>query len=177
MNNDVFIENYIDDIKKQFLYYKSLGEKTFGQLSEKEILHQYNSESNSIAIIVNHLWGNMMSRWTDFLITDGEKTWRDRDSEFEDVVKFKSQLLKKWEEGWDCLFSALDSINEKNFETEVLIRNQKHSIIEAINRQLGHYAYHVGQIVFLGKLIKSKNWKTLSIAKGKHSGHFSEDLE
>ncbi len=179
----------IEGIKIQFKYYKSLGEKTFNQLSEEDLFKQYNEESNSIAIIVNHLRGNMLSRWTDFLNSDGEKTWRQRDLEFESVIKNKEELIQKWEEGWRCLFDALDSINEDNFNTKIYIRNQEHSISDAINRQLAHYAYHIGQIVYIGKMY-SKHWNSLSISKGKssefnkkkfdrgrHQGHFSDDVK
>jgi len=134
--------NYLESIKKQFAYYKLLGEQTFAQLDDAALFWQYNPDSNSIAIIVNHLWGNMRSRWTDFLTSDGEKTWRNREEEFEDMIQTREDLLTKWEEGWNCLFEAINCINTANFETEVYIRNQGHSIVEAINRQLAHYAYH-----------------------------------
>ena len=181
---------YLNSVKKQFEYYKSVGERTFDQLEEKDLFWQFNEDSNSIAIIVNHLWGNMKSRWTDFLTSDGEKEWRNRDSEFEFVIKSKDELLEKWREGWNCLFSALDSINEENFNAQIFIRNQEHTIIEAFNRQLAHYAYHIGQIVFIGKMIKGNEWNSLTIpkgkssefnkakfSKGKHKGHFSDDLQ
>ncbi len=160
-------KNYLESIKKQFAYYKLLGEKTFAQLDDEALFWQYNEESNSIAIIVNHLSGNMLSRWTDFLTADGEKTWRNREQEFEDVIQNRQELLTKWELGWTCLFSALESINETNFETTIYIRNQGHTVVEAINRQLAHYAYHIGQITFLGKMIKGAEWESLSIPKGK----------
>jgi hypothetical protein len=182
-------ENYLNSVKKQFKYYKMLGEKTFDQLDKDDFFWQYNLESNSIAIMVNHLYGNMKSRWTEFLTADGEKEWRNRDLEFENIIKTKNELLNKWNEGWDCLFIALNSINEGNFEQEVYIRNQSHSIVEAINRQLAHYSYHIGQIVFLGRMIKGNSWISLSIpkgkstefnidkfSKGKHKGHFTDDL-
>ena len=161
----VMSANYLDSVNKQFQYYKMLGDQTFSQLEEKDIFWQYNEESNSIAIIVKHIWGNMMSRWTDFLTTDGEKDWRKRDEEFLPDIQNKKELLEKWEEGWQCLFAALDSVNDDNFDTIIYIRNQGHSITEAINRQLAHYAYHVGQLVFLGKMIQNNNWKSLSIPK------------
>ena len=182
-------ENYLNSIKKQFTYYKMLGEKTFEQLDEGDFFWQYNPESNSIAITVNHISGNMKSRWTDFLTTDGEKEWRNRDLEFENIIKTKGELLNKWNEGWDCLLTAIDSINEANFKQEIFIRNQSHSIVEAINRQLAHYSYHIGQIVFLGRMIKGQSWISLSLpkgksaaynktkfSKGKHKGHFTDDL-
>ncbi len=182
-------ENYLNSIKKQFEYYKTLGEKVFEQLEETDFFWQYNIESNSIAIMVNHLNGNMKSRWTEFLTTDGEKEWRNRDSEFENVIKTKEELLLKWEEGWEVLFTALNTINQDNFNNKIYIRNQSHSIVEAINRQLAHYTYHIGQIVFLGRMIKGSHWISLSIpkgksetfntakfSKGKHHGHFTDDL-
>lgn len=183
-------EIYLTSIKKQFEYYKTVGERTFEQLDEEDFFWQYNTESNSIAIIVNHLWGNMKSRWTDFLTSDGEKTWRNRDLEFEAVIKTKEALLNKWNTGWHCLFDALGLINETNFDVTVYIRNQSHTITEAINRQLAHYSYHIGQIVFIGRMIKGNQWKSLTIpkgessefnqekfSKGKHKGHFSDDLK
>ncbi len=181
---------YLNSVKMQLDYYKSLGEKTLDQIEEKDLFWQFNEDANSIAIIVNHLWGNMKSRWTDFLTSDGEKEWRKRDLEFESVIKTKEALLEKWTEGWKCLFDALDSINEENFETKVYIRNQEHSIMEAIQRQLAHYAYHIGQMVYIGKMIKGNEWKSLTIpkgksnefnaekySKGKHKGHFSDDVK
>lgn len=158
--------NYLESIQKQFQYYKSLGDKTFEQLQEKDLFWQYNEASNSIAIIVKHLWGNMLSRWTDFLTTDGEKTWRDREAEFEADILDRDEMIAKWEAGWSCLFNALDTINNQNFDKPVYIRNQGHTIVEAINRQLSHYAYHVGQIVFIGRMIQDEQWKSLSIPKG-----------
>ncbi|MCH9659682.1 MAG: DUF1572 domain-containing protein [Bacteroidetes bacterium] len=183
-------QNYLSSIKKQFEYYKSLGERTFVQLEDSELFWQYNDASNSIAIIVNHLYGNMKSRWTDFLTSDGEKEWRNRDLEFETVIKTREELLLKWNEGWVCLFGALDTINEDNFNAEVYIRNQAHTIVEAVNRQCAHYAYHIGQLVYVGRMIKGSDWESLTIpkgksshfnttkfAKGKHGGHFTDDIK
>ncbi len=160
-------EIYLESVKKQFAHYKLLGEKSFDQVSDEQLLWQYNEESNSIAIIVKHMWGNMKSRWTDFLTSDGEKEWRERDLEFEEVIQSRQELLEKWEEGWECVFDALGTINSSNFGTEVYIRNQAHTIVDAINRQLCHYASHVGQIMYIGKMIAGSNWKSLSIPKGK----------
>lgn len=181
---------YLNSIKKQFEYYKSIGEKTFDQLDEKDFFWKFNNESNSISIIVNHLSGNMKSRWTDFLTSDGEKEWRNRDLEFESIIRSKEELLSKWNDGWKCLFEALNSINVKNFDTDIYIRNQSHSIIEAINRQFAHYSYHIGQIVYIGRMIKGNKWKSLTIPKGKssdfndekfsrgkHGGHFTDDMK
>lgn len=184
------ITDYLTTAKRDFQYYKTLGEKTFSQLEEKDCFWQFDSESNSIAVIVNHLYGNMKSRWTDFLSSDGEKQWRKRDLEFKNQLKTKAEVLNRWEQGWDCVFKSLDSINEDNFNTKIYIRSQEHSVIQAINRQLTHYAYHVGQVVYIGRLIKGSKWKYLSIPKcksddfnqekfsrGKHQGQFTDDLQ
>lgn len=184
---DSQIENFIQSAFKQFEYYKMLGEKTFDQLEAHQLFESENKNCNSIAVIVQHLHGNMMSRWTDFLHTDGEKDFRNRDQEFETIIKNKKDMLDKWEEGWTCLFQALSSITADNFSQLVYIRNIGHTIIEAVNRQLAHYAYHIGQIVLIGKLV-AKNWESLSIPKGnskvynqerfekpKARGHFTDD--
>ncbi|MBP2832971.1 DUF1572 family protein [Aquimarina sp. U1-2] len=167
-------DQYIKSIIKQFQYYKLLGDKTIKQLPDEKLFWQYDEHSNSIAIIVKHLWGNMKSRWTNFLTEDGEKTWRKRDTEFDDDVNIREELLLKWNEGWSCLFKALESINETNFDHPVYIRNVEHSIPEAIHRQLAHYAYHVGQIVFLGKMSIGQEWESLSIPKGQSSAYNNE---
>lgn len=158
--------NYLSGVKERFTYYKELGEKTFVQLSDEALFWQHNDMSNSVAIIVKHLWGNMLSRWTDFLISDGEKQWRKRDKEFKNDLKNRKELMVKWKEGWQCLFDALDALNEKDMNKTVYIRNEKHTVMEAINRQLTHYAYHIGQIVFIGKMLKNNEWNSLSIPKG-----------
>ncbi|WP_025741396.1 DUF1572 family protein [Aquimarina pacifica] len=167
---------YIEGIKKQFLYYQVLGEKTIAQVPEEKLFWQFNDQSNSIAIIVHHLWGNMLSRWTDFLTSDGEKEWRQRDAEFENTLTTKDEILTEWNEGWTCLFKALESIDETNFDQPVYIRNIEHSITEAVNRQLAHYAYHIGQIVYLGKMMASSKWQSLSIPKGKSSEYNQESF-
>ena len=151
-------KNYLEGTLKLFAYYKSLGDKTLEQLSENDINWQYNEDSNSIAVLVKHLWGNMLSRWTDFLTTDGEKEWRQRDAEFENDIKNKEDLLNKWNEGWDCLFKALNALTEKDLETIIYIRNEGHTVMEAINRQLAHYPYHIGQMVYIAKLLKGKHF-------------------
>lgn len=183
MTND-----YLESVKKQFAYYKMLGEKTFAQLSDEQLFEQYNEESNSIATIVKHLWGNMRSRWTDFLTTDGEKEWRQRDTEFDNDLADRAELLTKWNEGWSCLFDSLNSLTEADLAKEIFIRNQGHTVVEAINRQLAHYPYHVGQIVFLGKMWCNEKWNSLSIPRGnskeyntdkfskpKHKKHFTDE--
>jgi hypothetical protein len=182
-----FVENYLGSVTKQFQYYKLLAEQTFEQLNEEELFESYNKESNAIAIIVNHLSGNMKSRWTKFLTTDGEKSWREREREFESVILGKEEMLMRWEEGWTCLFEGVDSLSYDNISQPIYIRNQEHTIIEAINRQLAHYSYHVGQIVYIGRMCKGKEWKSLSIPKGasalfneekfsveKHREHFTD---
>lgn len=158
-------------MRKQFEYYKMLGDKTFAQLTDEQLFQHLTDESNSIAIIVKHLWGNMLSRWTDFLTTDGEKQWRQRDLEFDNDIADRTELLAKWNEGWACLFNAIDPLTANDLSTVVYIRNQGHSITEAINRQLAHYPYHIGQIVFIGKLLCDKNWKSLSIPKGNSTAY------
>jgi hypothetical protein len=161
------METYLNSVKKRFDYYKTLGEKTFDQVNDEQLFWQYNEESNSIATIVKHLSGNMLSRWTDFLTSDGEKPGRDRDKEFENDVKTRDELLDVWNEGWDCLFNALNSIKEDDWQKDIYIRNERHSVVDAINRQLAHYPYHIGQIVFIGKMVAGTQWKSLSIPKGK----------
>lgn len=168
--------NYLESVIKQFAYYKMLGEKTFGQLREEQLFWQYNAESNSIATIVKHLRGNMMSRWTDFLTTDGEKTWRNRDAEFENAPASGAEVIAMWNEGWDVLLATLHSLKAEDLERVIYIRNQGHTVLEAINRQLAHYPYHVGQIVFIGKMC-AENWNTLSIAKGKSGSYNAEKFD
>ncbi len=164
--------NYLDSAIKQFEYYKMLAEKTFNQVSDDKLFWQYNEESNSIAMIVNHLAGNMLSRWSDFLTTDGEKEWRNRDAEFENIIRTKDDLMNKWNEGWNCLFNTLNTLTYADLDTIIYIRNQGHTVQEAINRQLAHYPYHVGQIVYIGKMA-TDNWQSLSIPKGNSDSYNS----
>ncbi len=184
MTND-----YLSSVRKQFEYYKLLGDKTFLQVEDDKLFWQFNEDSNSIATIVKHLWGNMMSRWTDFLTTDGEKDFRIRDAEFENDVKNRDELMQKWNDGWSCLFNALDGLSSEDLVKTIYIRNEGHTVTEAINRQMCHYPYHVGQIVFLGKMLSNNNWQSLSIPKGnskafnqdkfskpKHLGHFTDGI-
>jgi hypothetical protein len=158
---------YLKSAKSEFLRYKSLGEKAMDQLDTDQLFFSGNDESNSIAVIVKHLHGNMLSRWTDFLSTDGEKPWRDRDAEFENTGNDKNEIMRQWEEGWACVFAATDPLTDKQLSTVIYIRNEAHTVMEAINRQLTHYAYHVGQIVFVAKQLKKGTWNTLSIARNK----------
>ncbi|NOT37050.1 MAG: DUF1572 family protein [Saprospiraceae bacterium] len=159
------MNDFLDSVLKLFRYYKSLGESTMEQLQDHELHWKMNEESNSISVIVSHLSGNMLSRWTDFLNSDGEKTWRNRDLEFEEGTKSRAEIFESWNKGWDCLFEALQSIKPEDADKIVYIRNQVHTVVDAIHRQLAHYSYHVGQIVFIGKLLKGSNWNNLSIPK------------
>ncbi|WP_312400188.1 DUF1572 domain-containing protein [Chryseobacterium sp.] len=161
---------------KRFEYYKMLGDKSFEQLSDEQIFWQFNEESNSIAIIVKHVAGNMLSRWTNFLTEDGEKPWRNRDKEFVNTFKTKLEVLEYWEKGWKCLFDALNQINDENLYSIIYIRNEAHSVIDAVFRQLAHYPYHIGQIVYIAKMMKNDDWKTLSIARNK-SQEFNSEMK
>lgn len=181
--------DYLTSARKQFEYYKMLGEKTFAQLSDEQLFWQYNNESNSIATIVKHLWGNMLSRWTDFLTSDGEKEWRNREAEFDNDLQNREELVSKWNEGWMCLFDVINALTEQDLQKEIFIRNQGHTVMEAINRQLAHYPYHIGQIVFIGKMVCNEKWSSLSIPRGnskefnavkfsqsKHKQHFTDEF-
>ena len=166
--------NYLESVKKQFLYYKTLGEKAIDQLEPEQLFISLNDDTNSIAIIVNHLVGNMLSRWTDFLTTDGEKEWRNRDAEFEEIIQTKPELLAHWEKGWQCLFDALNGLQPEQLNEIIYIRNEGHTVLEAINRQLAHYPYHIGQIVFYAKMVKKTEWQSLSIPKNKSISYNSD---
>jgi hypothetical protein len=178
---------FLESAIKQFEYYKLLAEKSFEQVEDEQLFWQYNPESNSIATIVKHMWGNMMSRWTDFLTTDGEKEWRKRDEEFVNDIKTREDMMNKWNEGWDCLFKALHSLTEDDLGKIIYIRNMGQTVTEAINRQLAHYPCHVGQIIYIARMV-AKNWTSLSIAKGqsveynkekfsqpRHQQHFTDE--
>ena len=175
------MENFLKSATKQFEYYKWLGEQTMKQLKDEDLFWQYNDDSNSIAMIIKHLSGNMLSRWTDFLNSDGEKPWRNREAEFENDMETRDEILNIWNKGWACLMDALNSINEGNWHKVIYIRNEPHSLVDAINRQLAHYPYHVGQIVFIGKMLTNNNWASLSIPKGKtqefNEKKFAEESE
>lgn len=181
--------SYLESIKKQITYYKSLGDKTFNQLTQEELFYQYNQESNSIAVIAKHIAGNMLSRWTNFFTEDGEKSWRNRDDEFVNTFSTKEEMIAYWEKGWNCFLNTINSLKETDLEKIIYIRNQGHTVIEAINRQICHYPYHIGQIVFLGKMLQNEKWESLSIPKNasknfnqekfsqeKSRKHFTDDL-
>lgn len=165
---------YLENLKSQFLYYKTLGEKAIAQLEPELLFVAVNENTNSIAVIVNHLSGNMRSRWTNFLTSDGEKEWRNRDAEFEASITNKEELMRVWDVGWNCFFEALNSIEENQLDTIIYIRNEGHTLLEALNRQLAHYPYHIGQIVFYSKLLKQSEWTSLSIPKNKSIGYNTE---
>lgn len=158
---------FLSTVIKRVKYYKDLADKTFAQLDDKDFLYQPNEESNSIAIIIQHMHGNMLSRWTNFLTEDGEKTWRERDGEFEVHDFNKAKLLDLWEKGWLCYLTAMQDLKEEDLLKTITIRNEKLSVIDAINRQLAHYPYHVGQILYIGKMIKDRDWKNLSMPRVK----------
>lgn len=160
------MSDQINAFRKQFKYYKQLADGTISQLTEEQINWKTDESSNSIAIIMNHIAGNQLSRFTDFLTSDGEKDWRNRDAEFEAVLLSHHDLLARWESGWKCLFDVLDSLKEKDLQQIVFIRNESHSVFEALLRQLAHYASHVGQIIFIGKALQKNDWQSLSIPKG-----------
>ena len=162
---------YLDSIKRLFLYYKTLAEKAIEQLEEQQLFFAANEDTNSIAIIIQHLAGNMLSRWTDFLTTDGEKEWRNRDGEFEENHTNKIELMAFWEKGWDCLFDAVNALQTEQLSDIVYIRKEGHTVMDAINRQLAHYPYHIGQIVFYAKMLKKTEWESLSIPKNKSNDY------
>jgi hypothetical protein len=172
---------YLDSAKRQFLMYKALGEKAMAQIADDQLNWQANEDSNSATAIVKHLWGNMMSRWTDFLTTDGEKPWRQRDAEFDNEPIDRVAIMAKWEEGWQCLFGALNSITDDDLGRIIYIRNEGHTVLEAINRQISHYCYHVGQIVYISKLRSTDTWKSLSIPRNQSASYnadkFAQDKQ
>ena len=158
-------KTYLETVIKRFLYYKDLGEKTFDQLADEEFHFKPNEESNSIAIIIQHMAGNMISRWTNFLTEDGEKPWRERDDEFEIHRYSKQQCIDIWNKGWNCFLQNLQSLSETDLMKTIYIRAEPLFVVDAINRQLAHYPYHVGQIIFIGKMMRNEKWKSLSIPR------------
>lgn len=160
-------QDFLQHTIAEFRKYKQLGDKAIFQLREQDLHWQPNEESNSIAVIIRHLYGNMKSRFTDFLTTDGEKPDRHRDEEFIDKQESRAELIEKWNQGWQFLFDTLASLSEGDLNKTVTIRTEPHTVVQAIIRQLSHYCGHVGQIIYLAKQIKSNDWKTLSIPRGK----------
>lgn len=168
MSSATIVQNYFEDALSSFRAYKKLAEKAIAQLKDDELFVTLDEESNSVALIMKHMAGNMFSRWTDFLTTDGEKPNRNRDMEFVlEPQNTKDDLIDYWERGWKCVFDALEPLRPEDFEKTVTIRGEKHTIVQAINRQLMHYAYHVGQIVFLAKHFRSSAWQSLSIPRNR----------
>lgn len=162
-----FSTSYIEDSISLFRFYKHLAERAMEQVRDEQLFTALDDEMNSIAIIAKHMVGNMRSRWTDFLSSDGEKPDRNRDSEFVDPPTTRAEVMRMWNEGWDRVFTAIEPLSDADVERKVTIRGEPHSVMQAINRQVAHYAYHVGQIVFLAKHLKASDWKSLSVPKNK----------
>jgi hypothetical protein len=162
-----FTTSFLEDSLAVFRYYKKLAERAMEQVADEQLFAQLDDEANSIAIIVKHMTGNMRSRWTDFLTTDGEKPNRNRDSEFIAPPATRLALLEDWEKGWDCVFKALESITDVDLGRTVTIRGEAHSVMQAVNRQLAHYPYHAGQIVLLAKHFACDRWQSLSVPRNK----------
>jgi len=169
-------KSIINDFRDCFTMYRELGVKCFDQLTEQELNYSHGIDSNSIATIVKHMHGNMLSRWTNFLSEDGEKSWRNRDAEFMGAHLSKTDILFLWNEGWTCVTEAMKTLNEDNLNQIVFIRSEPHSVHKAVMRQIAHYAYHTGQIVLIAKLIRGNNWQSLSIPKGS-SEQFNKALK
>jgi hypothetical protein len=159
-------KEFLESTIRRLKYYKELGEKTFEQLNDADFHFQPGTETNSIAVMIQHLAGNMLSRFTHFLTEDGEKNWRNRDDEFEIHTNSKQQLIELWNKGWKCFLDTINTLNENDLMKEVSIRSEKLSVVDAIIRQMAHYPYHIGQIVYVGRMLKKENWKNLSIPKG-----------
>jgi len=170
-------QHYLDDALRRFRDYKKLAERAFAQISDEDFFRTLDEESNSIAINMKHMAGNMISRWTDFLTTDGEKPERNRDLEFVMLPETsKDDMLAYWERGWQCVFDAVEPLKPEDLMRTIRVRGQDHTVVQAINRQLAHYAYHVGQIVFLAKHFKSSEWQSLSVPKNR-SAEFNAQLQ
>src|SRR2546425_9451519 len=177
MNDQSLGQHYLDDALQRFRDYKKLAERAFEQISDEEFFRTLDEESNSIAINMKHMAGNMLSRWTNFLTTDGEKPERDRDMEFVMLPQTtKAEMVAYWDKGWKCVFDAVEPLKPEDLMRTVSIRGQDHTVVQAINRQLAHYAYHVGQIVYLAKHFKSADWQSLSVPRNR-SAEFNAHLE
>jgi hypothetical protein len=170
-----FTTSYLDDVRPLFAHYKKMGEAAMAQVSDGDLTVTLDPEMNSLALIVKHMAGNMRSRWIGFPDADGEKPDRNRDTEFEAPPATRAEVMKLWEEGWACMFTALDPLTDADLSRDTFIRGERHSVLQAINRQLAHYSYHVGQIVFLAKHLQSTDWKSLSVPRG-HSAGFNADV-
>jgi uncharacterized damage-inducible protein DinB len=170
-----FSTSYLEDSISLFRYYKKLAGGAMEQVSDEQLFSSLDEEMNSIAIVVKHMAGNMRSRWTDFLTSDGEKPDRNRDAEFAAPPATRAELMQSWNEGWDRVFGALEPLSEADLERKITIRGEPHSVMQAVNRQIAHYSYHVGQIVFLAKHFKGSDWKSLSVPRNK-SGDFNRKV-
>lgn len=170
-------QTYLQVVQKRFNNVKELGDGALAQLAGAELHWAYNEESNSVAVIVKHVSGNMISRWTDFLTTDGEKTTRNRDDEFINSLSTKEAILAVWEEGWQVFLDALASITESDLQGHVTIRGEKLAVIDAIERQMAHYSQHIGQMIYIAKQVKGSDWQTLSIARGQSQAFNKAMLE
>jgi hypothetical protein len=166
--------NFLESSIKLFRYYKGLGEKAMAQLTDEQLMVKPNEASNSIALIVHHLSGNMLSRFTDFLTSDGEKPWRNREAEFAEAYANRAALMKAWDDGWDCLLKSVETLQSEDLSKVIYIRNEGQTVLEAIQRQLAHYPHHVGQILYQAKILKGDEFKSLSIPKG-NSADFNKE--
>jgi len=176
MSDISFTEDYLADALSSFRAYKKLADKAIAQTNDDELLVKLDEEANSIAIVMKHMAGNMISRWTDFLNSDGEKADRNRDMEFVIETSSRDEVIAYWERGWKCVFDAIEPLTPADFSRTVTIRGQEHTIVQAVNRQLMHYAYHIGQIVFLAKHFRSTEWQSLSIPRNR-SAEFNQYLD
>ena len=165
---------YLSSASKQLRYYKKLCEGALTQLEDNQLFLYNSLQENSIAVIVQHLVGNMKSRWTDYMTSDGEKEWRKRDQEFENIIKNREEMMAAWDEGWSLVLQVIENLKEEDLEKIVYIRNMGHTVLETINRQLCHYAYHIGQIVVLAKGMKGEEWQSLSIPLGESVAYNAE---
>jgi hypothetical protein len=170
-----FTTSYIEDTLTLFRHYKKLADGAMGQVSDDQLYAVLDDEMNSIAVIVKHMAGNMRSRWTNFLTSDGEKPDRNRDTEFVEPPAGREALMSLWEQGWECLFTALEPLTDADLTRTITIRGEAHSVMQAINRQVAHYSYHCGQIVFLAKHFQGAQWQSLSVPRG-GSGGFNEKV-
>ena len=166
-----FTTSYLEDSISLLRYYKKLGEQAMAQVSDDGLTATLDAESNSIAIIVKHLTGNMRSRWTNFLTSDGEKLGRDRDAEFKDAPQTRAEIVALWEEAWNLVFKELAPLSDADMSRTIRIRGERHSVMQAINRQVAHYAYHIGQMVYVAKHLASDRWTSLTIPRGKSSDY------
>jgi hypothetical protein len=173
---DTLGAHYIENALEEFRGMKALADKSAAQVSDEEFFRAIDPESNSIAVIMKHMSGNMRSRWTDFLDSDGEKPDRHRDTEFELETEDRRAIEERWEAGWRLVFDAIEPLKTEDLMRKVTIRREPHTIVEAVNRQLAHYGEHVGQIIFLAKHLKSSSWKTLSVPRGQ-SAAFNKKME